>query len=254
MAAVVKILVEGFTNADSVLELGEERTQPTITLVRDDNLVMVVDPGILDSRQTLIDALEKENLTVDDVNVVCVTHSHIDHYRNVGMFPNAKILEYFGLWEKNKIEDWDEQFTPNIRILRVPGHDYTDIALFVKTEDGIVAICGDVFWKENYPQNLEDDTFASDYKKLGESRELVLKMANLIIPGHGKMYKNDKIEAPAKEEIEAKLKESKVSVACRKCGKQMIQKDRCKCRPWLCYRCCECHLDCDNCSCSHKKK
>ena len=57
MSAEVKILLEGFTNADSAPETGKEKTRPTITLVRDENLIMVVDPGILESQQILIDAL-----------------------------------------------------------------------------------------------------------------------------------------------------------------------------------------------------
>ncbi|MCX6720013.1 MAG: MBL fold metallo-hydrolase, partial [Candidatus Staskawiczbacteria bacterium] len=82
MPAEVKILIKGYSNADSVAETGEEKTQPTITLVKDGDFVMVVDPGILPDQQILIDALSREGLTVEDVNVVCVTHSHVDHYRN----------------------------------------------------------------------------------------------------------------------------------------------------------------------------
>ena len=85
----VKILVPGYTTADSAAE-GEEKSCATITLVQDKNIVMVCDPGILDSQQILIDALAKEGLTINDVNYVFITHSHIDHYRNIGMFPNAK--------------------------------------------------------------------------------------------------------------------------------------------------------------------
>ena len=67
------------------------------------------------------------------------------------MFSRAKTLEYFGLWKKESVEDWPEQFSPHIQILKTPGHDYTGITLFVTTVEGVVAICGDVFWKENYP-------------------------------------------------------------------------------------------------------
>jgi len=255
MPAEVKILVQGFTNADSLAESGAEHTQPTISLVKDGDLVMVVDPGILESQQILIDALGKENLTVEDVNVVCITHSHIDHYRNIGMFPEAKVLEYYGLWDKASVEDWSENFTPNIRVVHTPGHDYSGITLLVTTKDGIVAVCGDVFWKENYPRNPKDDAYASNPEKLRESREMVLRIADWIIPGHGGMYKNNKGTTVEEEEESkpAKTKESKILVACKRCGRQMKQKDKCQCRPYLCFRCCECHLDCDLCSCSHKK-
>jgi len=264
MPAEVKILVEGFTNADSVAETGEEHTQPTISLVRDGDLIMVVDPGILESQQILLDALEKENLTVQDVNIVCITHSHIDHYRNIGMFPDAKILEYFGLWNKTTVENWSESFTENIQVLHTPGHDYTGISLFVTTADGVVSICGDVFWKENYPQDPHGDAYASNPEKLKESRLMVLKMADWIIPGHGGMYKNNKLDALNKKEAAeksnehlgyfAKTTEAKIAVRCKKCGRQMNQKDKCKCRPYLCFRCCECGLDCEVCYCSHQIK
>jgi len=258
MSAEVKILLEGYTNADSVIEGGGEKTQPTITLVRDGDLVVVVDPGVLESQQILIDALAKENLTVKDANVVCITHSHIDHYRNIGMFPNAKTLEFFGLWERNTTQDWKEQFTDDIQILRTPGHDYTGITLLVTTKPdsnnpGVVAICGDIFWKENYPADPKDDPYASDPEKLKESREIILKMADWIIPGHGGIYKTDRDMTPPKKEVAAKPKKQIFGI-CKKCEKPMKTKyDSCRCRPYLCHHCCDCGLDCDLCGCSHKK-
>ena len=189
MPAEVKILIEGYTNVDSVGENVVEKTQPTITLVRDGDIVMVVDPGILDSQEALIDALAGEGLKVEDINFVCVTHSHIDHYRNIGMFPNAKVLEYFGQWIKNTVHAWPEKFSENIQILKTPGHDYTDITVFATTKNGVIAICGDVFWRENYPLNPPDDSYASDFEKLARSRELVTRMSDWIVPGHGPMFK-----------------------------------------------------------------
>lgn len=183
--AEVKILIEGYTSVDTA-ESGQEKTCPTITLVKDKDIVMFVDPGVLEDQKILIDKLKDEGLTVEDVNIVCITHSHIDHYRNIGMFPKAKTLEYYGLWHKQTVEDWKEQFTDDIKIIKTPGHDYSSITLLVKTDQGIVAICGDVFWKENSP---EDDIYASDKEKLKHSRKKVLEMADYIIPGHGAMFK-----------------------------------------------------------------
>ncbi len=252
MPAEVKILLEGYTNADYFAENGEERNQPTISLVRDGDFVIVVDPGVLESQQLLIEALEKENLTVSDVNVVFITHSHIDHYRNIGMFPKAKTLEFFGLWDKNSVEKWTENFTSNIKVIFTPGHDYTGITLLATTADGVVAICGDVFWKENFPVEPKDDAYASDIDKLKQSREMILGVADWVIPGHGKMYKNYKGMVPVKN-IEEDEKQKNFGI-CRKCHKIMkTKRDSCKCRQYLCHHCCECGLDCNNCSCSHKK-
>ncbi|MBD3208736.1 MAG: MBL fold metallo-hydrolase [Candidatus Nealsonbacteria bacterium] len=184
--AEIKVLIEGYTTADTATADEEERTCPTITLVKDKDIIMIVDPGVLESQQMLIDKLKEGGLTVHDINVVCITHSHIDHYRNIGMFPKAKTLEHWGLWDKNTVDDWNEQFTDDIKIIKTPGHSYDNITLLVKTDRGTVAICGDVFWKKDFP---EDDEYASDKEKLKESRSKVLKLSDWVIPGHGKMFK-----------------------------------------------------------------
>jgi glyoxylase-like metal-dependent hydrolase (beta-lactamase superfamily II) len=252
MAAKLKILIEGCSNADSVAETGTEKTQPTVTLVKDDGIVMVVDPGTLESQQVLVDALKKENVSVEDVNTVCITHSHLDHYRNIGMFPNAKTLEFFGLWNKNTVDEWQEKFSTNIQIARTPGHDYTDITLFVTTNEGLVAICGDVFWKEDYPHDPEDDAFASDPAELARSRQMILKMADWVIPGHGPMFRVKK--GMAADPVLRKKAEQKTDTFCKKCQKPLVITDKCLCRPWLCFKCCECDLDCETCSCAHRAR
>jgi len=261
MSAEVKILVKGFTNADSIDETGEEKTQATVTLIKEGDFIMVVDPGILESQQVLVDALKREGLTIDDVDVVCVTHSHIDHYRNVGMFPEAKVLDYFGLWEKNTVEKWQEQLSENIQILRTPGHDNTDITIFVTTNPdceypGVIAICGDVFWKNNFPRDPAEDIYALNPIELGHSREMVLKTADWIIPGHGDIYKVDKSQIEEEEPMLGVIGVKKPSVVleCKKCKRTMEKHDRCLCRPWLCHHCCQCGLDCNLCGCSHKKQ
>ncbi|MFH1592536.1 MAG: MBL fold metallo-hydrolase [Candidatus Woesearchaeota archaeon] len=182
--AEVKILVEGYTSADN--PDAEEKTCATIVLVRDKEFVIVTDPGVLEDQSILIRALKEEGLTVEDVNTIFLTHSHIDHYRNAGMFPNAKVIEYYGVWDKNTVDDRQNKLTEDIEIIETPGHNYTSITLLVKTEKGTIAIVGDVFWKENYP---ETDEYADNPEKLKETRKLVLEKADYIIPGHAGIYK-----------------------------------------------------------------
>ena len=183
--AKLKVLIKGYTTADSNSE-GDEKTCATITLIKDKDRIMLVDPGVLENQRILINALKKEGLNVNDIDIVCITHSHIDHYRNLGMFPKAKVLEYYGLWDKNSVDDWKERFSPDIKIIKTPGHDKTSISLLVKTDKGVVVVCGDVFWKENLPKK---DMYADNPKKLKESREKIMKIADWIIPGHGDIYK-----------------------------------------------------------------
>lgn len=253
MLAEVKVLIEGFTNSDLVSVDGEERTQATITLIKDNGIIMVVDPGILESQEVLIEALGKENINVNDVNVVIITHSHLDHYRNIGLFPKAKVLDFFGLWESNTIKTWDKQFTPNIQIIKTPGHDYTGITILANTKIGVVAVCGDIFWKQNYPEKPEDDPYASDVEKLKLSRKKIIRTADWIIPGHEDIYKNIKPTGPTKKWLEAPVKKKSDLPLCSKCGLPIRANDKCLCRPRLCFRCCECGYDCRACGCNHKK-
>lgn len=180
--AEAKILINGYTTEDTQ----EEKSCSTVTLVKDKDIIMVVDPGTVKDQKLLIEKLKDEGLTIDDINVVCITHSHMDHYRNIGMFPKAKALDYWGVWYRDKVEDWNPQFTDGIKIIKTPGHSYDGITLSVKTKKGIVAVCGDVFWKENFP---EDDPYAQNKEKLKASRKKILEIADYIIPGHGKEWK-----------------------------------------------------------------
>lgn len=94
--AKVDILIEGYTNAvGQKMQKGQERSCPTVSLVRDNSVVIVVDPGVLENQQILINKLEEHGLSVNDVTHIFVTHSHLDHYRNIGMFPEAKVVEFF---------------------------------------------------------------------------------------------------------------------------------------------------------------
>ncbi len=184
--AEVKIILEGYTSADRP---GDEATCCTISFVRDGKISMIVDPGTAKRQQIIVDKLKENGLKIDDINFVCITHSHMDHYRNIGMFPNAKSLDFWGIWDGDKVKDWIPQFSKNIEIIKTPGHNYDGITLLINTNKGKVAICGDVFWKENYP---EKDPYASDNNLLKESRKKVLELSDWIVPGHAGIYKAKK--------------------------------------------------------------
>ena len=197
--AEVKVLIPGYTSAD-VEGNEDEKTCATITLVKDKNIIMIVDPGVLENQKILVDALEKEGLGINDVTHVFLTHPHPDHFMNVGMFPNAKVVESFGIWYKDTVNDWEEQFTRDMKIIKTPGHDSSSLTLLVKTDKGVVAICGDVFWWASHEKQETDkksliehkDIYSSKPEKLKESRKKMLKLADYIIPGHGDMFKVEK--------------------------------------------------------------
>jgi glyoxylase-like metal-dependent hydrolase (beta-lactamase superfamily II) len=186
--ADARVLVEGYLKG----ERGESGSCATITLVRDGGLVMVIDPGTLKEPKVLLERLAAEGVLPEDVNVVCVTHSHMDHYRNIGLFPNAKALDYWGLWDRDSVKEVGARLSDGVEVVKTPGHSFDGISVFVKTRDGVIAVCGDVFWKKDFP---EKDLLATDEKALAESRKLVLGKADWVVPGHENMYKVEREHA-----------------------------------------------------------
>jgi len=176
----VKILIKGYTAIET-----NGHACSTITLVQDDKYNIIIDPGTAASQQVIKLALKKEKLNINDINVVFLTHAHTDHYRNIGMFPQAKTLDYWGWWYSDLSKKATPQITKNIKFIKTPGHSFDSLTMLVKTEQGIIAICGDVFWKKNFPKK---DKYASNTKLLQTSRKRILKLADYIIPGHGEIF------------------------------------------------------------------
>lgn len=205
MVAKVKVLVKGFINlSDKSRGCGWS----SIVLIRDGKKKIIVDPGTVHKPKIILDSLKKENLTVNDITHVFITHSHLDHYRYLGMFPKAIAVDFWGNWDKEYLyfNEWSNtysrskgNFSENIHIVKTPGHDPTCLTFFVKGEaklnnqkvKGIIGICGDVFWKKNFPK-LEEEPFATNKSLLKKSRDLVIKHSDYIIPGHDDLFKVEK--------------------------------------------------------------
>ena len=68
-------------------------------------------------------------------------------------------------------------------------------SLIVEIKKEVYVVAGDVFWwLENEKQEIDinkpdNDPEHMDIQKLIESRKKILKIADYIIPGHGKMFR-----------------------------------------------------------------
>ncbi len=86
--AEVKILVkEGHVYPKD----NAEYASSVVTLIKENGLNIVVDPGM--DRGALLSGLAQENLSVDEIDYVVLTHCHLDHSLLAGIFEKAKILE-----------------------------------------------------------------------------------------------------------------------------------------------------------------
>ena len=181
----VKVLIEGYVKNDTLVI-------PTTTLIQDGNTKIIVDPGMGKNKpEALKDALEKENLSFEDIDIVFATHYHLDHTQHVGLFSKAKLIDYKYCYEGEKWTDHEGEgykISPNVSIMHTSGHSIEHASLAIKTNKGVVIVAGDVWWFSD--MTPKKDEMAWNQEKLENSRKKVLRIADWIIPGHGKMFKN----------------------------------------------------------------
>jgi glyoxylase-like metal-dependent hydrolase (beta-lactamase superfamily II) len=191
--AEVKILIEGYAKE---LEKGWAASSTTC-LVTTENKKIITDPGC--NRGKLLEALNKEGLTTDDINYVFLSHCHPDHILLAGIFEKAKFVTFDTnlMYDEDLMLEFDKHaLWKDIEIIETPGHVLEHLSLLVNTPKGKIAIAGDVIWwvegeEQVFNLNQKDHSQAKgmDIEKLIESRKKLLHLADYIIPGHGKMFK-----------------------------------------------------------------
>lgn len=189
----VKVLVEGYAKP---LDKGWKASS-TVCLITTEDKKIITDPGC--NREALLTALEEENLKTSDIDYVFLSHRHPDHVLLAGIFENAKYITFDAnlMYERDLMSEFDRNvFGQDVEIINTPGHVQEHLSLIVSTPQGKIAIAGDVVWwldteEQVFDLNQKDHNQAADMdmKALVESRKILLKNADYIIPGHGKMFK-----------------------------------------------------------------
>ena len=183
-SAEVHVLHEGYVG----LEGDDERVSGTVTLILDGEAVIVVDPGMVADRGALLAALAAHGPRQEDVTDVVFSHHHPDHTVNAALFHNARIHDHWAIYQGDRWLDRDAHgavLAPSVRLLRTPGHTSEDISTLASTADGVSA-CTHAWWSAAGP---EEDPLATDAAALKASRDLLLKVATVIIPGHGAPFR-----------------------------------------------------------------
>ena len=183
-SAEVHVLHEGYVG----LEGDDERVSGTVTLIVDGEAVIVVDPGMVADRGALLAALAAHGPRQEDVTDLVFSHHHPDHTVNAALFQNARIHDHWAIYQGDRWLDRDAQgavLAPSVRLLRTPGHTSEDISTVASTADGVYA-CTHAWWSAAGP---EEDPLGTDAAALKASRDLLLKVATVIIPGHGAPFR-----------------------------------------------------------------
>ena len=154
----------------------------TITLILDGDAVIVVDPGMVASREDLLAALATHGPQAGDVTDVVFSHHHPDHTVNAALFPAARIHDHWAVYVGDRWIDRDAdgaELGPSVRLLRTPGHTAEDISTVASTPGDVFA-CTHTWWGANGPA---EDPLGSDASALHVSRAKLLSFATVIVHG-----------------------------------------------------------------------
>lgn len=160
-----------------------ERVAGTVSLVRDGDLIAVVDPGMVPDRSAILDPLDALGLAPEDITDVVVSHHHPDHTWHIALFPKVRLHDYWAMYERDV---WLSRPAEGVRLadgvalIETPGHTREDITTLVTTTDGVAALTH-LWWHSE----AASDPRAADLDALHAGRRRVLDVASLIVPGHG---------------------------------------------------------------------
>jgi glyoxylase-like metal-dependent hydrolase (beta-lactamase superfamily II) len=158
----------------------------TVGLIRDGDVCVVVDPGMVRDRALILDPLAALGVEPQDVTDVVFSHHHPDHTINAALFPAARYHDHWAIYQGDVWTSRDAEgfeLSPSVRLIRTPGHSPEDITTLAHTRDGVAAFTH-VWWSGDGPA---EDPYA-DMDQLHGSRARVLAVADLVVPGHGPAF------------------------------------------------------------------
>ena len=179
--ADLHVLADGYAFDEN----DDSRVGSTVTLIRDGDAIVIVDPGMVRAPSAILDPLSALGVAPGDVTDVVISHHHPDHTVNVALFPRARLHDHWAVyrddvWVSRAAEGYS--VSPSVTLLETPGHTPQDISTAVQTEAGVV-VCTHLWWMADGPA---EDPYALDPKLLHDNRLRVLDLGPaLIVPGHG---------------------------------------------------------------------
>lgn len=173
---------------------GARKVASTVSLVQgDNNFVLIADPGMAAPGiwDGILAELSGRGLAPEDVTHIFISHHHPDHTTQLGLFPNASLVDF---WATYKDDIWSDHpnnydIAPGVTVVRTPGHTDEDASLMVDTAEGIYALTH-LWWTPGYEP--KEDPLAEDAHGIEHSRKIVSAQADWIVPGHGALFHHDR--------------------------------------------------------------
>jgi glyoxylase-like metal-dependent hydrolase (beta-lactamase superfamily II) len=176
--------------------------------------VIIVDPGVHQTREVVLANLENEGLTPDDVDTLVLSHLHFDHVENAPLFPQAQLVVHAQEIQEARehpdrdryVSDYVEallvpdrthvmetseySLAAGVTALHLPGHRHGMLVVVVETDRGTVVCSSDA--ARNARELLEGQSVLSDPDMAMASQQAVkriLSLADVVVPGHDRLMR-----------------------------------------------------------------
>lgn len=167
----------------------------TTTLVEDGGHRIVVDLPNAGEEKDLLAALAARGIAPESVDIVVFTHFHPDHTGCASLFPRAEFVSHHARARGATHVRWTDEalaLTDDVYVLKTPGHTDCDCSVIVNTNDGVVAVAGDLWVRSPSDPRL---AVVHDKEMLVASRRRLIGLARWIVPGHGPMGPSSEAKA-----------------------------------------------------------
>jgi len=179
----VHLLHAGYSDGDL--------TASTVALVRDGGALIVTDPGMVRSRDLILEPLAALGVAPEAVTHVFLSHHHPDHTMNAGLFPAAEVVDFWARYVGDLWLDHDgdgHRLSPHAQLWLTPGHSPQDASLVVEADDGVYVMTH-LWWRADRTPDI--DPYATDQAALEHHRRRVLDVADVVVPAHGPPFRVD---------------------------------------------------------------
>jgi glyoxylase-like metal-dependent hydrolase (beta-lactamase superfamily II) len=197
----------------------------TVTYIESDARILVdtgfefdsemTDENVKLNRKLLVRDLKAIGLKPSDIDILFITHWHIDHFGNYKLFKDSTIMTSKAAVDRVKIEvagvKDGEQIADGVTVVHTPGHTPDHASLVFHTDrlrksiqagaagrivgigEVTVAAAGDAILTPSFYMGDQVWTKNRDFSGEEAAKESVKKLvdrADYIIPGHGDMFHN----------------------------------------------------------------
>lgn len=191
MSDEVIILFDGYSKINETKT--EMQANCTCTLIKGKHNI-IVDTMTAWDGEKLRKSLEEQGLKPEDIDWVVCTHGHSDHVGNNALFQKATHIVGNSISKRDVyyLHSFDEEFiiNENVKVVATPGHTLSDVSVVVRAKEGVIAVVGDLFERE---EDLTNETIwreagSEDPVKQRENRDYILSFADFVVPGHGPKF------------------------------------------------------------------